>query len=281
MADVGGAGDAAEQALDAARGAARTVRRSTWYQVLVKVGLTSYGIIHLLIAWLAVRLAAGFRDGEASQTGALRELAETPAGGVTLWVVAVGFFALVLWQVVTLLVGHREFQGLKRWRKRGSSALRAILYGSLGVAAAEVALGPEVDDGDDFEEEVSAGLLQLPFGQVLVALVGTAVLGYAVRQFVKGFRGSFNDDLERDLEGVGRWLAALGHVARGVGLGVVGGLFWWAALTVDPEKAGGIDQALSLLLAQPFGVGLLATVAAGLALYGLYCFYWAAHAKNA
>jgi hypothetical protein len=44
------------------------------------------------------------------------------------------------------------------------------------------------------EETVSAKLMAVPFGQVLVALVGVAVLAVGIAQIVKGIKQSFVED---------------------------------------------------------------------------------------
>ena len=54
--------------------------------------LVGYGIVHLLVAWLAVQLAWFGGSGEsADQSGAMATLAESPVGKPLLWIVAVGF----------------------------------------------------------------------------------------------------------------------------------------------------------------------------------------------
>lgn len=65
--------------------AARDIAASKPYQVLVKVGLVAYGLVHLVLAWLAVRLALGLGggDAEASNTGALQALVALVGAGVT------------------------------------------------------------------------------------------------------------------------------------------------------------------------------------------------------
>ena len=56
----------------------------------VRIGLVSYGVVHLLIAWLCLQLVFGDREGKMSGSGALRQLAETDLGRISLFVVAFG-----------------------------------------------------------------------------------------------------------------------------------------------------------------------------------------------
>ena len=73
-------------------------------------------------------------------------------------------------------------------------------------------------------------------------------------------------------------LHCLGARARPVHLHrIVGSLFLYAALTHDPKKSGGLDQALQTVLEQPFGQALLTAIAIGIAAYGLFCFARAKH----
>jgi hypothetical protein len=65
------------------------VRRSRPYHVLVGIGLVSYGVLHLVVAWIAVQIVFGKR-AEASPEGALSQLGKQPLGGVLLWIMAIG-----------------------------------------------------------------------------------------------------------------------------------------------------------------------------------------------
>src|SRR5919107_180468 len=49
----------ASKAADGARDASQQLRRTRGYRVLVAVGLVSYGVVHLLIAWIALQAAFG------------------------------------------------------------------------------------------------------------------------------------------------------------------------------------------------------------------------------
>ena len=54
------------------------------------------------------------------------------------------------------------------------------------------------------------------------------------------------------------------------GLCLVGLLVVVAALTADPAKAGGVDQAFRTLLQQPFGTVLVVLLGASLVIFGVY-----------
>ncbi|MGH8966719.1 MAG: DUF1206 domain-containing protein [Actinomycetes bacterium] len=246
----------------------------------VRVGLVSYGIVHLLIAWLALQLALGDREGSASKSGALHELAARPFGQVLMWVVGLGFVALVLWQLIEAAVGHREEEGGKRLGKRLISVARAAIYGSLGFTALKLAIG--ADASSQSTDTMTAKLMSMPFGALLVGVVGVAVVAYAVGNIYQGLSESFTEHLTG--KGTGGdsgtaivTLGKVGYVARGLAFLIVGGLFLWAAFAHDPKKSGGLDSALLTVLEQPYGAPMLIVMALGIGCFGVYCFAWARH----
>jgi hypothetical protein len=253
------------------------VRRSQPYHALVGVGLASYGLLHLVLAWIALQLVFGKR-GEASQQGALSQLARQPLGGVLLWIMAIGLFTLTVWQAVEATIGRDRGGRDGRLRRRLSSAGRAVVYLALGLLAIGVAIGSASGSGKG-EETLSAKLMSVPFGQVLVAAVGAVVIGVGLAQIVKGVKQKFTKDLDRGVRPAVRRLGSVGYCVKGIALSIIGSLFVWAAVTYDPKKAGGMDAALSTIREQPFGAVLLAVMAAGIACFGVYCFFWARMAR--
>lgn len=246
----------------------------------VRVGLLSYGLVHLLLAWLALQLAFGERSGRTSSSGALHQLAQTGLGRGALYVVAAGFAALVLWQGIEAVFGHREEEGRKRLGKRVVSAVKVGIYATIGYSALDIAAGSDTKAGGT--DTWTSRLMALPLGVWLVGAVGLVVAGVGVNLVYRGWAEKFLDKL--DLDGStgrsGRAYALFGkagYTAKGIALGIIGALFLSAAWTHDPQKSGGLDQALSQLLEQPFGAPMLVAVAAGIACYGLFCFAWARH----
>ncbi|MGN6128726.1 MAG: DUF1206 domain-containing protein [Nocardioidaceae bacterium] len=249
--------------------------------VAVRLGLVAYGLVHLVIAWLAFRLALG-GGGNASSKGALNQLATTTPGRLSLYLVGAGMAALVVWQLLEALVGHREEDGFARVRKRVTSAGKAVVYGVLGLSAVKVAIGARSGGGTD---GLTAKLMSMPGGPVIVALVGAGVLVVAGFLAHRGWTGKFMKKL--DVGGrtgkdgrAHRLFGKAGYLTKALALAIIGGLFIWAAFTHDPQKSGGLDQALHKLLQAPFGLPLLVAVAVGIACYGLFCLAWARHLEQ-
>lgn len=252
------------------------VRQSTGYHVLVGVGLVSYGLVHLVLAWIALQIAFG-HGGDASSQGAFAQLAQQPLGVVLLWVMAVGLLTLTVWQGIEAGVGRDDPQRAARPVRRVASAGRAVVYAALAALAVRVALGSGSQSGQS-EDTLSSRLMGAPFGRILVALLGAAIIAVGVSQIRKGVRQLFTEDLDAAPRATRR-LGTIGYVAKGASLAVVGILFGWAAISYDPEKAGGMDAALTAVRDQPFGSALLTLMAVGIACFGAYCFVWARHAR--
>jgi len=246
----------------------------------VRVGLVSYGVVHLLLAWLALQLAFGDREGKASGSGAFRQLAETDLGRISLFVVAAGLAALVVWELVEAAVGHRDEKGAKRTGQRLVSVAKASVFMTLGFYAVRIALGAGGGSGGG-TDSLTARLMSQPFGQLLVGLVGVVILVVAGSLAYLGWTEKFIENLSgghsRNEGRAYRWLGKVGHLSKAIAFSIVGGLFVYAAWTHDPDKSGGLDQALLQILEQPFGPVLLGAVAVGIACYGLFCFAWARH----
>lgn len=246
-------------------------------EVLGRVGLVGYGLVHVLIGIIAghVALTGG---GQPDQQGALSKLAGSTVGFVAIAVVVVGLLAFAVWQGLAAATGFRWTSGGTRFRKRVGAGAKTVAVLAVAVVGIRLLLtGSAGASSSAGSERVTAGLLTLPAGRILVGVLGLVVLGVAVAMAYTGIARTFSDDLDdtrlpartrRPVEVLG----VVGHLARALAFAIVGVLFGVAALRVDPRTAGGLDQALTTLAGQPFGPVLLLAVGAGFAAFGLYTF---------
>jgi len=261
--------------------AGRQAHQSDWVDRAARVGLVAYGVVHLIIAWLAVQLALGDREGSADSQGAIQQLKEQPLGEGLVWAVGIGMFLLALWQGLEAIFGYRDEEGFTRVRKRVTAAGKAVIYVVIGVSAVRAATG-STQSKKNGTDSTTAKVMDWPGGQAIVCAVGLAIIGigaYLVyRAYTEKFAKHINAEGKSGETGKAYlWFGKAGYTAKGVTFGIVGSLFLYAGLTHEAKKSGGLDQALHKVLQQPFGPFLLILIALGLACYGLFCFARARH----
>lgn len=249
---------------------ARSVAAGRPVGVLARLGYVASALIHLLIGYLAIRVA--FRQpGETDQSGAIAQIAALPGGTVVLWITVVGLFALALWLIAQAFLGMGS-SSTKRWLRSLTAAGKAAAYLVLGLTALGFAVGGG-SNASRSTRQTSGGILTLPGGQLLLALVGVAAVAVGVYLAVKGIRRTFVEDIDVPRGRAERpilVLGTVGYLAKGTAVAVVGVLFVVAAVTLDPNEASGLDGALKSLATLPFGAALLIAVGIGLIAFGIY-----------
>jgi Domain of Unknown Function (DUF1206) len=274
---------AGQQARRAER-AAKQAADSGPVRTLGRVGLIAYGLVHLLVAYLAVRVAFG-GGAKADKTGALQTIAEQPGGRFLLWVLTAGLVALTLWQLAEAGWGHQyRTPERRRTLQRLVSLGEAAVAGALAYSSFKVASG----EGGKSKTEKAAfvdKVFDWPAGQLLVTVIGLAIVAVAAYLVRRGLAKRFVEDL--DLSGAEPHardaairFGQVGWTALGIAYGIIGLLIAYSAITYDPSKATGMDTALKTLAGQPYGTVLLLVVAAGLACFGVYCLFDARYRRG-
>jgi hypothetical protein len=259
---------------------AREVTDHPVLEHLARLGLVAYGVLHVLIGWLALRIAwfVQSRTEDADQTGALQTVADTPGGQVLLWVIGLGMLALALWQAGEVL---RWWTGLLEPEHRlrvavvcTKCAAKAVVYAVLGATSLFFAAGLEYEADERFQA-LTDDALEIPGGSALVVLVGLGVAAVGLYTLVRGFTGGFMRDVDLDAA-PDRWeplierIGSVGYVAKGIAFAVSGGLLVYAAAAHDVSTATGLDGAMNAIAAVPAGQWLLTAVATGFAAFGVY-----------
>ena len=237
----------------------------------------AYGLVHLGIAVLAVRIATlGEGDQHADPRGAI-ELVAAGGGFLGRWLLAAGALALVafaVWQLRAAAVGFNWARSEERWRKRLGAFAKAVGVLSVAWLAAEFATRLQ-GRRNAFQATVDEVFAHTA-GRWLVAAVGLFAIGMFVSMTYTGVRATFMGDLVPEkLPGHRRTLAlvsgSVGNLTRAVTFGVVGVLTTMAAWDDEPDRIGGVDVALRTLAAHTLGATMFLVAALGFAAYFVYC----------
>lgn len=247
------------------------------FELLARAGYGARGIVYFLIGGLALLSAFGGQSGDAGATDskdALATLLEQPFGRLMLGVIGLGLVGHTLWRFAQALLNADHVDAdLKGYVTRAGHFVSGITHIGLAVFALQLALrssGSGSQTGG--EDSWTAWLMQQPFGRYLVGAVGLAVIGAGIVQAYRGITAKYKKrvHLPPAHAGLLEKICGFGLCARGAIFIVIGGFLLYAALTVQPEQAGSIEEALGWIRGLPFGALLYALVALGLVAFGVY-----------
>jgi hypothetical protein len=251
------------------------------FQWLARSGYAARGIVYVLVSGLALYSSVG-GGGNPDSKSALQAVLEQPLGRIWLGLIAVGLLGFIAWRLTQALAnadGHPDT--LKGYGVRFGLLVSALVYSSLAVYAASMALSIGGSSGSDGEAQLSSWLIEQPFGRYLIAGVGIAVVGAGIAQIIKGVGHGYRKYLTiPSTAGTAiDWICVYGLSARGVVFLITGVFFIYAAFAADPDQAGGIAEALAWVRQLPFGAILYAVAALGLLAFGIYGFVEAAYRR--
>ena len=152
---------------------------------------------------------------------------------------------------------------IRRFGRFGYMA-KGVVYGMIGVLAALAAFGP----GGDTTGTSGAlqSIAEMPFGEVLLWIIGIGLIGYIVWDFIKAIKDPENEG--SDAKGL---IKRTGYFISGI---IYANLAFGAIkLASHTGNAGGGDSERTMsakLMEQPFGVWLVGLVGAIIIGYGLY-----------
>lgn len=259
---------------DSVEATAREARDHPALDRAARAGMFAYGVMYLVVAWLGAQLALHDPSGSASGEGALRELAQQPLGAVATWLCAGGFVALAIWHVCQAVGGHRSDDGVRRWAARAGSAGRAVVFGVLAMLAVRTATGGGGGGGGG-ARGITGELMRQPLGPALVVAVGVGVAALGAVSIHRALTDRWRKGLDADgqagsISGPVALLARTGYLCRGIAFEVLAGLFAWAGITHDPDKSGGLDQAIVRFRDEPYGPWAILVIVVGFACYGAF-----------
>ena len=217
-----------------ATAAAREAGNSPVVEWGARLGYAVVGLIHLLIAWIALKVAWSIGGGskKADTSGALETLtAVRHRGGAAVdlrrRVPPAGRVA-----AVEAALGHGETSD------RLKAAAKGVTYLFFAWTTFKVGQGAS-SSAEKQTEDFTAGLMGSPGGRLLVGVVGLVVLGIAGYHVYKGWTKKFLEDLR---EHPGDWAVTagrVGYIAKGVALVDRGVLLPRRGLAGRPRQGAG------------------------------------------
>lgn len=250
------------------------------FETLARLGYAARGIIYFVIGLLAFLLAFGYGGKTTDQQGAISVIGTQPAGRILLWLVLIGLVCYSLWGLIRVIfnpfhLGHDA----KGFAVRIGYLVSATAYGLLVIPTYALISGgaqPTQSGAQQGQiQQYADQILVMPFGQLLVGIIGIILILVGLMQFFQGLSSGFDRRIHLtklnpvQLRRV-RFLGRLGAIARGIVFALIGFFIVMAAYTANSQQIKGFDSTLTYIVQQPYGGWLMGVVALGLISLGLY-----------
>lgn len=248
-----------------------------WFERLARLGYASKGLVYFIVGFLAAQAAFSIGGRTTDTSGALSEIVNQPFGKFLLFLVTIGIIGYALWRIVQTILDP-EHQGdkmdAKRIAQRIGYALSALAYAGLALTAVKLIMGSGGGKSDT-TEDLTAQILAQPFGQWLVGLAGSIVIGVGFSYFYEAYKAKFRRHFKLDEMSQTEliWATRLGRfgiAARGIVFVIIGFFLIQAARLSDASQTKVLGDVLAILAQQPFSPVILALVPLGLIAYGIY-----------
>ncbi|MEG3918397.1 MULTISPECIES: DUF1206 domain-containing protein [unclassified Microcoleus] len=248
-----------------------------WFERLARLGYASKGLVYFIVGFLAAQAAFSMGGRTTDTSGALSEIVNQPFGKFLLFLVTIGIIGYALWRIVqTILDPEHQGQKMdaKRIAQRIGYALSALGYAGLALTAVKLIMGSGRSNSNT-TEDLTAQILAQPFGQWLVGLAGSIVIGVGFSYFYEAYKAKFRRHFKLDEMSPTeqKWATRLGRfgiAARGIVFVIIGFFLIQAARLSDASQTKGLGEVLAIVAKQPFSPAILALVPLGLIAYGIY-----------
>lgn len=244
------------------------MQRQAAFEWMTRLGFAARGLVYILVGLMVV-LA-----GRAEDAAGVFQLL---AGGTGKWLLiamAAGFAAYGLWRLADAALGIESKGDDKEALKRVAAGLSGAVHLYLAKQSLDVASGAAAVAGDVTDAPTSA-VLDLPAGQLILALIALGLVAAGIFQLVIAARCTFLCDLDHSVrESWVKWLGRAGYAARGAVFLIAGYFLATAAVRSRSSSAGGMEQVLEWLSSPTDAI-----LAAGLLLFGIYALVEAWHRR--
>lgn len=242
-----------------------------WTSTVMRTGYASRGIVYALLGGLT--MTAAWSGGQAEGTKGALETLKGNAGGIALlYVIGAGLICYGIWRLMAAYYDLEnrgdDTEGLF---KRVALVVTGIIHIGMGAFVAAMAQGlMGGGGGGGGAKDITARIMELPYGRWIVVLVGLAFAGAGIHYVLKGWQKKYEryirtTETTQQLEPILRF----GFVAYGIVLLIVGIFVAIAGYNADPNEAKGIGDALSYIRDMAFGRVLLGLIGFGIVGFAL------------
>lgn len=209
------------------------------------------------------------RARSADRGNAIELIGSRPFGKVVLMIIAIGLLGYASWRVISgINDAERHGSDAKGFLVRAGSIIRGLFYGGFAYEIVRLLLHHGGGSGSDqTSRHWTARMMHHPFGRLVVAAAGLAIIGYGGYQIYRAATNKVRDHLDPKIPDALIAISRFGIAARALIFGAIGVSLIRAAVLYNANAARGTSGAV-----RQFSGWLLTIIAFGLIAYGAYAF---------
>ncbi len=243
-------------------------------------GCISTGIVYAAIGVIAILSFLKIKQGGADEGSLLVYLDQFLVGRIIIWIILLGMIAYIIWRIYETIFDPykygKKFIGII---KRGAIALSGLADAMIAYSAVQALFhfGGITETGlPTAQRGMVSNILNEPWGSWAILITGIIVSTTAIAQLAyiitKGYRERLTiDHLSRWKKMTIHILAWVGHLARGVILGIIGFFFIKAAITENAQHVVNTDKAFDFI-GDDVGHFYFIAIAVATICYGFFMF---------
>lgn len=255
----------------------RKIVSNSWVRRFIRFGYFIRGLLYAFIGIFAIGMVLGFEKASVNQRDLIVLASKLPFHDVILSIVLSGIVAYSLWGFIRAALDYlnTDISPMSIFQRLGY-IVSGIFYASLSVPTFALLTHKNVASHEQYSVRTfSEYIIHIPFGQLIIGSIGIIIGIAGLVQIMKAIKAKSPEDLNyKDQDTIEHYIlmfiARVGIITRGILWFIVGGFIITAAFNADLSKIQGTTDSINTLNTLPMGYVLVALIALGFVLFGLY-----------